>query len=221
MAMSEPSSSDTAKAGPPKKGVSPARHAIGLVVLVAVLIVGWLEFSAKNGYNAAVTALNARSQDEEKELMTVQEAESLLGKSPDGPETVVQDSGRTFTKKTYTWHGLIKSYPLSAFYTKSTDPRLHHFETEEAKYVPEEAPRPPDLGTITNKKGRGAGLSDRLAGPGPAPKKAQGEGPDAKPTGSAPEPKKAEGDQARPPAIEPDRSTRVERWGLLAGLAGS
>ena len=151
--MSEPSSTDTSKtdspspgsdapkAAAPKKPISPARHLIGLVVLIAVLAVGWLEYSAKSGYNAAVNALRARADAEDKELMTVQEAESLLGKSPDGPASEVQDGGQTFTKKTYTWRGLIKSYPLTAFYTKQADSRLHHFETEGA-HLPAAAPPP-------------------------------------------------------------------------------
>src|SRR5205823_11505794 len=98
--MSDLSSSDTGKPGSPKKRVSPARNLIGLVVLLAVLALGWLEYSAKSGYNAAVKALNARSQDEEKDLLAVQEAANLLGKSPDGPGSDLQDGHRTFTKKT-------------------------------------------------------------------------------------------------------------------------
>jgi hypothetical protein len=154
--MSEPNSSDSSKpdsptpsdapkAAAPKKPISPVRHLIGLVVLIAVLAFGWLEYSAKSGYNAAVNALRARADAEDKELMTVQEAESLLGKSPDGPASEVQDGGQTFTKKTYTWRGLIKSYPLTAFYTKQADSRLHHFETEGAHLpapTPESEPAP-------------------------------------------------------------------------------
>ncbi|HZW31975.1 MAG TPA: hypothetical protein VFF52_14790 [Isosphaeraceae bacterium] len=115
-----------------KQPISPVRHAIGLVVLVAVLAIGWLEYSARRGYQTAVNALNERTQEEDKELMTVQEAENLLGKQPDGPPTDAEDGGRVYSKKTYTWHGLIRSYPLAAFYTKEKDARLHHFETEGA-----------------------------------------------------------------------------------------
>jgi hypothetical protein len=151
--MSEPSSTDTSKpdsptpssdapkAAAPKKPISPVRHLVGLVVLIAVLAVGWLEYSAKSGYNAAVNALDARTKEEDKELMTVQEAESLLGKAPDGPATDVEDGGQTFAKKTYTWRGLVKSYPLTAFYTKQADSRLHHFETEGA-HLPASPPPP-------------------------------------------------------------------------------
>src|SRR5205814_496918 len=123
---------DTGKTDTSKKPISPVRHIIGLVVLIAVLAVGWLEYSANRGFNAAVNALNARTQEEEKELLTVQEAESLLGKQPDGPATDAQEGGRIFTKKTYTWRGVFRSYPLIAFYTKEKDSHLHHYETEGA-----------------------------------------------------------------------------------------
>jgi len=140
--MSVPSSPGSATTRAPKKGVSPARNIIGLVLLLALAAVAWLEYSANFGYNGAVKALEARTQDEEKGLMDVQEAETLLGKSPDGPGIEVQDtdSGRTFTKKTYTWRALLKPRTLSAFYTKEATPHLHHYETEGAKYVPETNP---------------------------------------------------------------------------------
>ena len=128
-----------------KKGVSPARNIIGLVLLLAFAAVAWLEYSANFGYNGAVKALEARTQDEEKGLMEVQEAETLLGKSPDGPGIEVEDSdsGRTFTKKTYTWLALLRPRTLTAFYTKEATPHLHHFETQGAKYVEEPNPLPP------------------------------------------------------------------------------
>jgi hypothetical protein len=141
--MSVPSSPGSATTGAPKKGVSPARNIIGLVVLLALAVVAWLEYSANFGYNGAVKALDARTQDEDKGLMEVQEAENLLGKSPDGPGIEVSDSGRAFTKKTYTWRALLRPKTLSAFYTKETTPHLHHYETEGAKYVPEENPPRP------------------------------------------------------------------------------
>jgi hypothetical protein len=158
IAMTDPSSTDTSKTdsstpsktaqpASTKKPISPARHGVGLVILIAVLAFGWLEYSAKRGFNRAVDALNERTKDEEKELLTVQEAESLLGKQPDGPATDAQDGGRVFSKRTYTWRGVLRSYPLIAFYTKEKDSRLHHYETEGAQLAAE----PP------------------AAGPGPAP----------------------------------------------------
>jgi hypothetical protein len=143
--MSVPSSPGSASTGAPKKRISPARNILGFVVLLALVAVVWLEYSAKFGYNGAVKALEARTQDEEKGLMDVQEAEALLGKSPDGPGVDVEDSdsGRIFTKKTYTWRALLRPQTLTAFYTKEATPHLHHYETVGAKYVPDENPPPP------------------------------------------------------------------------------
>jgi hypothetical protein len=147
--MSVPSSPDSPPTGAPKKGVSPARNIIGLVVLLALVAVVWLEYSAHFGYNGAVKALEARTQDEEKGLMDVQEAETLLGRSPDGPGTDFNDDGRIFTKKTYTWRALLRPKTVTAFYTKEATPHLHHYETQGAKYVEEpNAPAPVPEGTF-------------------------------------------------------------------------
>jgi hypothetical protein len=135
--MTEPASS---QAGKPR--TSPVRNIIGLVVLVAVLVIGWLEYSAKSGYNKAVTALDARFQNENQGLMSNQEAESLLGKSPDSSGEDVHVEDQTFRKKTYTWRGLFKSYKLAAFYSKQKDSPLHHYETEGAQLPP----KPTDVG---------------------------------------------------------------------------
>jgi hypothetical protein len=135
--MSNPSPSDAPKTGSSKKSVSTTRNVIGLVVLIAVVVVGWLQYSAKIGYNTAVTALDARARDESKDLLTAKEAEALIGKSPASPGGDVQVKDQTFTKKTYTWRGLLKSYTLTAFYTKQADPRLHHFETEGTPFTPQ------------------------------------------------------------------------------------
>jgi len=140
--MSDLSSSGTEKTGSPKKRVSPVRNVIGVVVLIAVLVAGWMQYSAKSGYNATVTALNERIKDEEKGLMSVQETEILLGKAPDGPGEDIKENNQSFTKKTYTWPGLLKSYTLTAFYTKGSQPGLHHFEPEGTKYTPEPTPVP-------------------------------------------------------------------------------
>jgi hypothetical protein len=141
--MSVPSSPGSETTGAPKKRVSPARNILGLVLLLALVAVVWLEYSAKFGYNGAVKALEARTLDEEKGLMDVQEAETLLGKSPDGPGVDFEDSGRIFTKKTYTWRALLRPQTLTAFYTKEATPHLHHYETEGAKFVPDENPPAP------------------------------------------------------------------------------
>ena len=94
---------------------------------------GVYEYSAKSGFNRAVTALDTRIEDEDKGLATVPEAEQLLGKEPDGPAVEFTEGAWNFNKKTYTWKGLLKNYTLTAYYTKEQDSRLHHFLTEGAQ----------------------------------------------------------------------------------------
>ena len=131
--MSELNSVGPEKTVPAKKPVSPARNVIGLVVLVGVLVYGGFEVSAKRTFNNAVNALEARSQDEDKGLMTVQEAENILGKQPNGPAVDFQDGLWHYTTKTYTWPGVLTHYTLTAYYTTEKDSRLHHYETEGKK----------------------------------------------------------------------------------------
>jgi hypothetical protein len=147
--MSNPESASPGKADSPKKQISPTRNIIGIILLLAVVAYGLLEYSAKYSYNGVVKALDARAQNEEKELMTVQEAEAILGRSPDGPGTDVKEVSGEFTKKTYTWKGLLKSYTLAAYYTKGDKPLLHHFESQGAKYEPETASGVEPAKTIT------------------------------------------------------------------------
>jgi hypothetical protein len=142
--MSEPNSPGTEKTGPAKKRVSPARYAIGVVVLIGMLVLVWVQYSAIMGYNAAVSKLDLRIKDEDKGLASVQEAENLLGKSSDGPGVDVKENNLPLTKKTYTWQGLLKSYTLTAFFTKGSEPGLHHIETEGEKYSPEVNPTVPN-----------------------------------------------------------------------------
>ncbi len=118
--MSDLSPSGTGKSGSSKKPVSAARNAVGLVALVAVLIVGWFEYSAKAGYNSAVTKLNSRIEDENQGLMSATEAETLLGKPADDAGSSFEENHQAFTKKTYTWRGLLKSYTVTAFYTQGS-----------------------------------------------------------------------------------------------------
>jgi hypothetical protein len=129
--MSEPSSSATGKAGAPKQPVSPLRNIIGLIVLAVVVVFGWLEYSAKSGYNAAVKSLDERSKVEDKGLMTLAEAEAMMNKAADDAGSDVQDGNVTFTKKNYTWKGVINSYTVAAYYTKQKEPALHHYEAGE------------------------------------------------------------------------------------------
>jgi len=169
--MSDLSSSAAKPTGSPKKRVSPARNVIGLVVLLVVLAAGWFQYSAVLGYNAAVKALAARMNDEEKDLLSDQEATSLFGKSPDAPGTDVKDGTVSYTKKTYTWRGPLKSYTLTAFFTKGADPGLHHYEPEGAKYTP-----PPPVSSKRNTTSAEAPGKSRGQGPtkaaAPVPTKA-------------------------------------------------
>ena len=67
--------------------------------------------------------------------MTVAEAESASRQGSGRPSRRIQ--GRclwNFTKKTYTWKGVLKQHTLTAYYTKEKEPHLHHFETEGSKY---------------------------------------------------------------------------------------
>jgi hypothetical protein len=189
--MSAPGSSGAGGGSAPQQGVSSTRNLIGLVVLIAVLVVGGIEIYAKYSYNSAVTALGKRLEDETKETMTVEEVESLLGKSPDGPASDVQDGAWNFTKKSYSWNGLLKSYTLTAFYTNAKDARLHHYETEGAKLKREQPSQlTPTPGTA----------------PPPSPPR-KGEGrkgarPDAKKAGPPEEPKAPAPDDKKPAAAE-------------------
>ena len=118
----------------PKKAVSPVRNIVGVIILVGVIVFGVFEYTAKSGYNSAVSALNTRMEDDEKGLLTVKEAETLMGKEADGPAVEFKQDVWNFDQKTYTWRGLVKQYSLTAYYTKEKDSRLHHIETEGQKY---------------------------------------------------------------------------------------
>ncbi len=157
--MSVPSSSAPKPTGPAKPGVSPTRNLIGLIVLAVVVVVGGMQVMAKVGYNSSVNKFNERAKEEEKDLMTEAEAEGLMGgKKPNDAGTEVHIGPGTYLKKDYTWSGPIQSYTLSAYYTTSKmGTKLHHFETDEKKYVPDEAPKLPESAPVPTKGGGGGG----------------------------------------------------------------
>lgn len=155
--MSEMSSVGPEKTIPAKEPVSPVRNIVGVIVLLGVLVYGWFEVSAKWTFNAKVKALETRTADEDKGLMTVQEAEGLLGKAADGPAVDFQDGAWNFVQKSYTWRGLLKNHTLTAYYTKEKDSRLHHYETDGTKYELPSSQRPP---TTSKKKGESASKGD-------------------------------------------------------------
>ncbi len=201
--MSEPSTSEPVKAGPAKEPVSPVRNIIGLVVLVAVVAFGWFEYSAKARYNSVVNALNDRMAKEDLGLMTQAEAEQAIGKAPDDAGGDAQVGGFDYTRKTYTWKGLIKTYTLAAYYTKDREPSLHHIEAgetfdpeannrpalAEAAPGPPSSSGPPPSGAM-RKFGDGRGKAGRKGAPRGEPKADEQKGGE-KPNGDAGEKAKA------------------------------
>jgi hypothetical protein len=157
--MSESAPVGPEKTVPAKKPISPARNIIGLIILVAVVVVGVIEYSAYFGHRWAASALKARVEQEEKDLMTVQEAESLLGKAPDGPPVDFKAGSFNFWQKTYSWRGLLKQHTLTAYYTKEKEPRLHHYETDGEKF---DLPNPAT--TTAKKKGSGGQSTKEASG---------------------------------------------------------
>ncbi len=153
--MSDPGPSPTENTGSPKKKVSPTRNLIGLIVLVVVLAVAGFQYAALIRYTVAVKALDARALDDDKGLMTNQEADSLLDKAPDGPGSDFTEEGRRFTKKTYTWQGPLKSFTLTAYYTNGVAAFLHHFEAQGEKYAPKWSPATTSVPPIRISKGKG------------------------------------------------------------------
>ncbi|MDB5349766.1 MAG: hypothetical protein JWN86_1013 [Planctomycetota bacterium] len=116
-----------------KAKVSPARNVVGLVLLVVFGTTAIVETMANRGFNAAATALKKRLPEETSdsnavvaELPTKEEAEKILGKSPDGP--LVKEDG--MRKATYTWRGVIRKHVITAFYTDEAKPKLNKFATE-------------------------------------------------------------------------------------------
>jgi hypothetical protein len=189
--MSDPGSAGTENAGSSKTKVSPARNVIGIIVLVAVIVAGWFQYSAVFAYNRAMKALDARTQDEDKGLLEVPEVESLVGKSPDGPGSDFQEGTRNFTRTKYTWRGPLKSYTMTAYYTKGAGPCLHHFEPDGATYVAETVAAPTSEAVAT----------------APAPEKAKGKmGGTRAPGGGQSKTKTAASSKTPEPAAEPQQS---------------
>src|SRR3954470_15448685 len=83
----------------PKKKVSPVRNAIGVVLLVSLSAVAYLESDANRRSTAAIQKLNQALASEEAGLLTMEQVEGLLGRGPDGPGV---PEGRE-TRVTYAW----------------------------------------------------------------------------------------------------------------------
>jgi hypothetical protein len=209
--MSEPSAVGPEKTTPPKKPISPARNIIGLIVLAGVLVVCWFEYSAVLGFNAAVHALEARTENEDQGLATVAEAEKLLNREADGPAEDFTDGAWHFNKKSYTWKGLLKQHTLTAYYTKEQDSRLHHFETEGKKYdlkanQPVQVVEPKGGGMPLSKGQAGRGGGNRGGGgEGKSKEGADSKGKESEPKDTAAKPKAepAPADKSGTPKPEP------------------
>ena len=113
------------RAGPgPKKKVSPARNAIGLVLLVAFSAVAYLEWDANRRSSAGIARLNRALAEEEGDLLSMEQVEGLLGRGPDGPGVAEGQE----KKVTYTWRGVFRKYPVVAVYTNKSRPALLRIE---------------------------------------------------------------------------------------------
>jgi hypothetical protein len=103
-----------------KKKVSPARNAIGVVLLVVLSAVAYLEWDANRRSAAGIAKLNQALAAEEGDLLSMEQVEELIGRKPDGPGV---PDGRDL-KFTYTWRGVFRKYPLIAIYTNKSKPAL-------------------------------------------------------------------------------------------------
>jgi hypothetical protein len=107
-----------------KKQVSPARDAIGLVLLVAFSAVAFLEWDANRRSNAGIAELNEALAKEEGDLLSMEGEEGLLGRGPDGPGV---PEGREL-RVTYTWMGVFRKCPVVAVYKGGDRPALLRIE---------------------------------------------------------------------------------------------
>jgi hypothetical protein len=113
------------RAGPGlKKKVSPARNAIGLVLMVAFSAVAYLEWDANRRSSAGIARLNQALANEEGDLLSMEQVGGLLGRGPDGPGVA---EGQEM-KVTYAWRGVFRKYPLVAVYTNKSQPALLRIE---------------------------------------------------------------------------------------------
>jgi hypothetical protein len=117
--MSAPGESDrTPPAKPvPKAKVSPVRNIVGLVLLIALVVVAFVEFQAVQQAKAACQKVNKRLEAEESDLPTQKEIETMIGRKPDGPGTTEGDQ----VTLQYTWRGIFRKHTMTAVYRKTTD----------------------------------------------------------------------------------------------------
>jgi hypothetical protein len=107
-----------------KKKVSPIRNAIGVVLLVSLSAVAYLEWDANRRSSAGIQRLNQALAGAEEDLLSMGQVEGLLGRQPDGPGVA---EGREL-RVTYTWRGVFRKYSLVAIYVGKFRPGLLRIE---------------------------------------------------------------------------------------------
>ncbi len=203
--MSEPGSVGPEKTAPAKKPVSPARKIFSLIVLAGVIAFGCVEVIPKWGYTAAVAKLQARTAEEDKDLMTMQEAEKLIGKDADGSAVDFQEGSRTLAKKTYTWNGLLWHYTLTAHYSKEKEPHLIEYKTEGAEIPAQPTVTPPSVPATkgagrSTTKGESGKTGGKAAAASPPSNAADSKSPSPAPSDKPTEPKSEPTDKAAAPS---------------------
>jgi hypothetical protein len=120
-----------------KKKVSLARNAIATLLLASFSTVAYMEWSANRQASAAFRKLNETLDKDNGELLSMKEAEDLIGRKPDGP--AVEENGTL--KVTYRWKGVFRQYPLIAIYKKQSPPKLLQISTANGERPPPADPR--------------------------------------------------------------------------------
>ena len=103
-----------------KRKVTPARNAIGVLLLASFSAIAYVEWDANRRSNAGISRLNQALANEEGGLLSMEQVEGLLGRKPDGPG--VAEGGER--KVTYTWRGVLRNYRLVAVYVGKDRPGL-------------------------------------------------------------------------------------------------
>ena len=109
-----------------RRKVSPARNAIGVVLLLAFSAVAFKEWDANRRSTAAIARLNEALAKDDGDLLSMEQVEGLIGRKPDGP-AVPNPGGNPVgqeLKVEYTWRGVFRKYPLVAIYTNRSRPSL-------------------------------------------------------------------------------------------------
>lgn len=109
-----------------KKAPSQVRSVVGLVLVIGLAAVAYLEYTANRGFNAAVVQLEKALDKEDAGLLSDRDVETMVGRSADGPG-VKEASG---VKMSYTWQGVFRKHRLTAYYNNELPPHLLRISTE-------------------------------------------------------------------------------------------